>query len=185
MNDLGENFGENSAPRVVEPADLWTKTQALEAELAAARAQIVELEQDRDRWFAAASQSQQALHAMSESRSWRVTSPLRRASWVGQRLIAAVQGLAARCLRAPRQAAKTALLWAVRRTLANVVLRARAEKVLANVPRLRSNLRALAALPTDAHAEMPPPEMDPLAALSPRALAIYRDLAQLIAAGRH
>lgn len=172
-----------STPFADGESELHLQIEQLQSEAAAAREEIERLHQDVHRWWSVADQYRHELLVIHASKSWRITSPLRQASHVGQRLFTVGRHAANHFVRLPRCVAKAILLWAIRRVLMAPRLKAKAEMLLSGHPRFRQRLRNLLVAPAN-QIETPPAtgSTGMKERLSTCAASIYAELQQSLAA---
>jgi FkbM family methyltransferase len=150
----------------------------LTARLGEADARIAQSHAATLHWQGVAGQLTCALQAVHASTSWRITAPIRTVRNLTRAL---PLQLGRGALRRSRQAAKSLLVWAMRRTLASPGLSARALRALKRRPRLKQFLHRLAARSgVDQHVALGAPararSVTLPGQLAPRAARIYGQL---------
>jgi hypothetical protein len=122
---------------------LESDTEWLQREWEATKGKIDELNQSSHHWWTVADQINRELQSVYASKSWRITWPLRKSmqaiKWAGASMLT-VQG----ALRLPKRIVKPAIVWTMRKALANPFLKAQALDILADYPRLKQYLRKVA-----------------------------------------
>lgn len=151
-------------------------------EIGAAAERMAQLEArmvQADERMVRADELQREFNAVLASRSWRITAPLRDASFKAQRLRAALQAAARSGTlgAAVKRGAKAAAHAVGRAVLRSPAAKRAARAVLSRMPSLRARLREMMVQAPVAPGA-PPPATQQLADLSPRAQRLYAGLKQ-------
>lgn len=121
-----------------------TRAQWLENEWNAAKVKIDELNHHGHHWRTVADGLKRELQSVYASKSWRITTPLRKIMLASNYLLALPPRQMRWALRLARRITKPLAAWAIRRTIATPTLKAHALNVLARHPRLLQQLRQFA-----------------------------------------
>ncbi len=127
-----------------ELASVRVYGERLQAELAAAASEIVELTRQTHQWWTVADNLNQLLKAVRASRSWRLTAPLRRGNAVAQRWLGLLRVEDLTFLGLLRPFVRRLLVFAWTRVQGRPERRAVFARLAARFPRLYTRLRTFA-----------------------------------------
>lgn len=139
-----DHLRENLVTAQENESRLQAHAQWLRNEWDAAKAKVDELNHSSHHWWAVADQLNRELQGVYASKSWRITWPLRQAMLAAKWMVALPKRAVRWMLRLPKRMAKPLVVWAMRQTLANSGLKARALSVLTKRPQLKQRLREFA-----------------------------------------
>ncbi len=169
----------------------WSMTEQQGKELEETRAKIDELNQSSHHWWLEADRLNKELQTVYNSKSWRITWPLRKLMQLFKWLFCLPGRLMFWLIRLPKRAARWLLVKSMLYALKHTGLKGRAMPWLRNYPNLKTKLRRLAQesglLTTQMAASPMPPQpvtesneaadfAAELPHLTPRARLIYREL---------